>query len=140
MRIHRGNASKVVVAQTASSFFVENPELCMGRAFKVTPNDVINSGYACVDSGATHDMSNGEATEFADYKPLPKGSHVLVADNHAIECLGVGTKFWRIGGQKGYIVGRHQVLHVPALKAPLLSVRQHRHHQGCSFIADNEGC
>jgi hypothetical protein len=112
----------------------------MGRAFKVTPNDVINYGYACVDSGATHDMSNGEATEFANYKPLPKGSHVLVADNHAIECLGVGTKFWRIGGQKGYIVGRHQVLHVPALKAPLLSVRQHRRHQGCSFIADNEGC
>jgi hypothetical protein len=54
--------------------------------------------------------------------------------------LGVGTKFWRIGGQKGYIVGRRQVLHVPALKAPLLSVRQHRRHQGCSFIADNEGC
>jgi hypothetical protein len=150
MRIHRDNASNVIVAQTASSLFVAHPtvsslftnrpDLCMGRAHKVTLNNVINSGFACIDSGATHDMSNGEITEFADYKPLPKGSHVLVADNHAIECLGVGTTFWRIGGKKGYIVGRRQVLHVPALKAPLLSVRQHRRHQGCSFIADNDGC
>jgi hypothetical protein len=40
----------------------------------------------------------------------------------------------------GKIIGRKQVLHVPALKAPLISVRQHRRQQGCSFIADNAGC
>ena len=82
-------------------------------------------------------MSNGTADEFADYKLLPKGSHVLVADNHPIECLGIGTQFMRIQGR---ITGKRQVLHVPALTAPLISVRQHQRHQGCSFIANNKGC
>ena len=66
----------------------------MGQASKVSLDQVIRSGYICVDSGATHDMSNGQASDFANYQSLPKGSHVLVADNHLIECLGVGTKIW----------------------------------------------
>jgi hypothetical protein len=131
------NASKIAIAHTAYTTFVGPHGPCMGRASKVSLDRVIKSGYACVDSGATHDMSNGTADEFADYKLLPKGSHVLVADNHPIECLGIGTQFMRIQGR---ITGKRQVLHVPALKAPLISVRQHRRHQGCSFIADNKGC
>jgi hypothetical protein len=75
----------------------------MGQASKVSLDRVIRSGYACVDSGATHDMLNGQASDFATYRSLPKGSHVLVADNHPIECLGVGTKIWRIGGLKGIL-------------------------------------
>jgi hypothetical protein len=63
-----------------------------------------------------------------------------VADNHPIDCLGVGTKICRIGGSQGHIVARREVLHVPALKAPLLLVHQHHHHQGCSFMANNKGC
>jgi len=140
MRIHRDNASRIAIAQAASSLFVCSPRLCMGRASKVSLDRIIRSGYACIDSGATHDMSNGQASDFANYRSLPKGSHVLVADNHPIECLGVGTKIWRIGGPRGHIVARREVLHVPALKAPLFSVRQHRRHQGCSFVADNKGC
>ena len=45
---------------------------------------MIRSGYACIDSGATHDMSNRQAFNFANYWSLPKGSHVLVADNHPL--------------------------------------------------------
>jgi hypothetical protein len=109
----------------------------MGRASKVMIDRIVKSGYACVDSGATHDMSNGVTTDFAEYKVLPTGSHVLVADNHPIPCLGIGIQFMKIDGR---IIGRRQVLHVPALKAPLISVRQHRRRQGCPFIADNAGC
>lgn len=137
IRRSRGNASRVALHNAILS---GSPSLCMGRASKVTLNHIIRSGFACVDSGATHDMSNGNASDFANYRSLPNGSYVLVADNHPIPCLGIGTKFWRIGGSKGYIVGRREVLHVPDLKAPLLSIRQHRRHQGCSFLADNGGC
>jgi Reverse transcriptase (RNA-dependent DNA polymerase) len=137
IRRSRGNVSRVALHSSISSLFTN---LCMGRASKASTARIIRSGFACVDSGATHDMSNGDASDFASYRSLPQGSYVLVADNHPIECLGVGTKIWRIGGPKGNIVARREVLHVPALKAPLLSVRQHRRHQGCSFIADNGGC
>jgi hypothetical protein len=82
-------------------------------------------------------MSNGEAADFMTYKTLPKGSHVLVADNHPIQCLGIGTQFLRI---HNCIIRSQQVLHVPALKAPLISVCQHQRNQGCSFVADNDGC
>jgi hypothetical protein len=110
----------------------------MGRAHLVSPHKFINHGYACVDSGATHHMSNEEAANFMGYKTLPKGSHVLVADNHPIEGFGIGTQFLQINGR---IIGRQQVLHVPAKKSPLISVRQHRRNQGCSFVADNDdGC
>jgi hypothetical protein len=123
MRIRRDNASRDVIGQTASTTFVSLDGSCMGRASKVMIDRIIKSGYACVDSGATHDMSNGVATDFAEYKVLLTGSHVLVADNHPIPCLGIGIQFMKIDGR---IIGRRQVLHVPALKAPLISVRQHR--------------
>jgi hypothetical protein len=71
----------------------------MGRASKVSLDKIVKSGYACVDSGATHDMLNGVATDFAEYKLLPTGSHVLVTDNHPIECLGIGTQFMHIDGR-----------------------------------------
>jgi hypothetical protein len=60
-----------------------------------------------------------------------------MVNNHPVPCLGIGTKIYRIDGLD---IGLCQVLHVPALKAPLISVQQHRRHQGCSFIADNGGC
>jgi hypothetical protein len=95
----------------------------MGRANKISLDKTVKSGYACVDSGATHDMSNGVETDFAAYRKLPTGSHVIVADNHPIPCLGIGTQYMKIDDK---IIERKQVLHVPALKAPLISVRQHR--------------
>jgi hypothetical protein len=126
MRLRRdtNNASRIATACTANTTFVDvHHGPCIGRANKASLDKAIKSEFACVDSGATHDMSNGTQEDFMDYKPLPKGSHVLVADNHPIECLGIGTQFMRI---KGRITGRQQVLHVPALKAPLISVQQHR--------------
>jgi hypothetical protein len=110
------NTSNIVLVRTIQTSFVNSTGSCMGRAFLVSPHKFIKHGYACVDSGATHHMLNGEATNFMNYKTLPKGSHVLVADNHPIKCLGIGTQFLQINGR---IIGRQQVLHVPALKAPL---------------------
>jgi hypothetical protein len=137
MRIRRDNASRVVVGQTASTTFGRPTGPCMGRAKTTSICKIIKSGFACVDSGATHDMSNGVETDFKAYRKLPKGSHVLVADNHAIPCLGIGIQYMKINNK---IIERKQVLHVPDLKAPLISVRQHRRRQGCSFLADNAGC
>jgi hypothetical protein len=125
MRIRRdtSNASKIAIAETANTTFLGLIGPCMGRACLTSLDKIIKMGYACVDSGATHHMSNGEVADFANYKPLPKGSRVLVADNHKIECMGIGTQFLKING---HIIGTRQVLHVLALKAPLISVRQHR--------------
>jgi hypothetical protein len=140
MRIRRdtSNASNIAIAKTAyTTLFIDPIGPCMGRTRLISPYHVTKTGYACVDSGATHHMLNGVADDFSNYKLLPKGSHVLVADNNPIECLGIGIQFLRIDG---CTIGRRQVLHVPALMAPLISVRQHRRNQGCSFIANNAGC
>ena len=137
MRIRRDNASKIALAQTSRSLFVGPIGPCMGRAQQTLLAKSIQSGHACVDSGATHDMAPGVKEDFANYRPLPPGSHVLLANKQPTPALGIGTQYYRIDG---YIIGRREVLHVPALSAPLISVRQHRRHQGCSFVADNDGC
>jgi hypothetical protein len=67
MRIHRDNARRIAIAQAASSLFVCSLRLCIGRASKVSLDQVIRLGYACVNSRATHDMSNGQASDFANY-------------------------------------------------------------------------
>jgi hypothetical protein len=88
LRQDTSNTSKITLAQTTQTSFVDSSGSCMGRAHLISPHK-----YACVDSGATHHMSNGEAADFMSYKTLPKGSHVLIADNHPIECLEIGTQF-----------------------------------------------
>jgi hypothetical protein len=105
MRIRRdnGNASSIaIIAETAQTTFLECTGPCIGRARSTSIVKSIKSGFACVDSGATHHMSNGVASDFSSYKSLPKGSHVLVADNHLIECLGIGTQLFRINN---HIIG-----------------------------------
>jgi hypothetical protein len=64
------NASRIILACTANTTFVDSHGPCMGRASKASLNKAIKLGYACVDSGATHDMSNGTTDDFMDYKPL----------------------------------------------------------------------
>ncbi|MGH7954525.1 MAG: hypothetical protein ACREOZ_01040, partial [Gloeomargaritales cyanobacterium] len=88
-----------------------------------------------VDSGATcHMIPDRDA--FTNYEPI-KGGYVLLADQSRVPCVGIGTVVIAI---QGHIVTISNCRHVPCLRAPLLSIRQHRRNQGCTFIADNKGC
>jgi hypothetical protein len=53
----------------------------MGRARLISLHKFIKHGYACVDSGATHHMLNGEATNFMNYKTLMFSSLIIILLN-----------------------------------------------------------
>jgi hypothetical protein len=92
----------------------------------------------CVDSGATRDMFNDRKLFFY-YKDLSSANrHVVVADDTKIPIRGLGHVRFSLAGRT---VELQNVLYVPGLQMPLLSVRTHRRRgAGCSFIADPEGC
>jgi hypothetical protein len=72
---------------------------------------------------------------FILYKETP-GAYVILADKSRVPCNGVETVCFLLSGKK---VIFSDVLHVPCLRSPLLSVRCFRRILGCSFIADNHG-
>ncbi len=87
-----------------------------------------------VDSGCTRHMFPFKEA-FISYKPTPH-SYVILADKSKVACLGFGTASFML--QNKHII-LHDVLHVPKLRSPLLSVRCFRRLNGCSFLADNSG-
>jgi hypothetical protein len=87
-----------------------------------------------VDSGCTRHMFPHKEL-FISYKETPN-SFVILADKSKVSCLGSRTV--RLSLQNKSII-LHDVLHVPKLRSPLLSVRYFRRLAGCSFIADNIG-
>ena len=76
---------------------------------------------------------------FYHYKDLShEGREVVVADDTTIPILGLGHVRFNLAGR---MVELRNVLHVPDLQMPLLSVRTHRRRgAGCSFLADGTGC
>jgi hypothetical protein len=87
-----------------------------------------------VDSGCTRHMFPHKEL-FISYKETPN-SFVILADKSKVSCLGSRTV--RLSLQNKSII-LHDVLHVPKLRSPLLSVRCFCRLAGCSFIADNIG-
>jgi hypothetical protein len=57
-------------------------------------------------------------------------------DKSKVPCLGLGTVIFTLNN-KNIIL--HDILHVPKLRSPLLSVRCFYQLSRCSFIADNTG-
>ena len=97
------------------------------------PND--SQSHECViDSGATSTMWP-YIEDFITYKQLDHHC-VTLANNSQVPCLGIGSI--QVLLQTKMIVVL-QVLHVPALRCPLYSIRRHRRQLGCEFIATNEG-
>lgn len=78
--------------------------------------------------------TNASVSAYSD--SAPPNHYVVLADNQKSPCLGVGSIKVNMGG---FTIVLHDVLHVPALRSPLYSVRCHRRSTGCSFIADNDG-
>jgi hypothetical protein len=72
---------------------------------------------------------------FTTFKETPS-SFVTLADKSQVPCTGIGTVQFSLLG-KGITL--HDVLCVPTLRSPLLSVRVFCRLPGCSFIADNSG-
>lgn len=87
-----------------------------------------------VDSGCTHHMFILRE-KFITYKPTPN-SYVILANKSKVACLGSGTVSFTLFIENIIL---HDVLHVPKLCSPLLSVRCFHCLPGCSFIADNNG-
>ncbi len=87
-----------------------------------------------VDSGCTHHMFILRK-KFITYKPTPN-SYVILANKSKVACLGSGTVSFTLFIENIIL---HDVLHVPKLCSPLLSVRCFPCLPGCSFIADNNG-
>lgn len=87
-----------------------------------------------VDSRCTRHMFPFKRA-FISYKPTPN-SYVILADKSKVACMGFGTTSFVLDNKTIIL---HNVLHVPKLRSPLLSVRCFRHLLGCSFLADNKG-
>jgi len=88
-----------------------------------------------IDSGCTKHMFPDRST-FISYKPCLH-SFVILANKSKTACLGTGTVQLLLGGQSIIL---HDVLHVPNLRYPLVSVRCFRRLKGCSFLSDSSGC
>jgi hypothetical protein len=104
-----------------------------------TTNTSLNPGHynhfnLIVNSGCTKHMFPYKEL-FISYKDTPS-SFVILADKSKVSCSGVGTVCLLLRN-KSIIL--HDVLHVPKLRSPLLSVRCFRRLAGCSFVADNSG-
>jgi hypothetical protein len=87
-----------------------------------------------VDSGCTRHMLPYQLA-FITYKDAPN-SYVSLADKSKVSCHGCGTVQFTLQ-DKSIIL--HDVLHVPKLRSPLLSVWCFHRLHGCSFLADNSG-
>jgi len=87
------------------------------------------------DSGATDSMTCYGKEVYISYKRI-HGGYVVLANKQKVPCLGIGKIRILMHGHPVII---DKVLHVPALRKMLYSIRQHRRSPGCSFHADNDG-
>jgi hypothetical protein len=95
------------------------------RAF--TPADLHN--LVVVDTGATDHMLPNRLA-FISYKSV-RSLRVRMGNNSYATVLGRGTAIISLNGQRLLI---HNVLHVPALRVPLYSLRAHLRQRGCGFV------
>jgi hypothetical protein len=72
-----------------------------------------------IDSGATSHM-NPYRGAFIKYTPLPSGHYVELADKSKVPVLGIGTTLQQLWNK---LITLTEVLHVPRLHSPLLSIR-----------------
>jgi hypothetical protein len=127
---------RVAALATAPSTDAWIPDKLLKARSSKTTNDAVES-YICVDSGASRDLFP-DRSYFSDYKDISdKGHYVVVADNSRIPIQGIGTVRCSLAGHE---VLFRKVYHVPALNAPLFSIRTHRRRgPGCSLVADHTG-
>eukprot|EP00804_Cyclotella_cryptica_P030371 CCRYP_011900-RA/>CCRYP_011900-RA protein AED:0.20 eAED:-0.11 QI:0/0/0/1/1/1/3/0/1923 len=94
---------------------------------------VSTSTQAIADSGATDNM-------FPDYSAFlsyhrQSNRFVTLGDNTKLPILGIGSAKVKLNGK---VVLLRNCLHVPHLRNPLYSLRQHRRMPGCGTYSDYE--
>ncbi len=94
-----------------------------------------NDFNVIIDSGCMRHMFPFRDT-FLTYKPCSQ-SFVVLADKSKTVCLGIRTITIMLGGKE---IVLHNLLNIPKLRSPLLSIRCFRQLKGCSFLSDNSGC
>ena len=72
-----------------------------------------------IDSGATSHM-NPDRNAFIKYKPLPPSHYIKLADKSKGPVLGIGSTLQQLRNK------HIEVLHVPHLLSPLLSIQSFR--------------
>ena len=82
---------------------------------------------AIADSGATEHMLP-DITAFLSYHHFPSKRFVRMGNESLAEIGGYGTAAFSLNGKRVII---RNVLHVPALRAPLYSLRRHLDMDGC---------
>jgi hypothetical protein len=87
----------------------------------------------CADSGATMHMLPDYAC-FVSYKSC-KSEFVTLGDHTQLPIMGRGTARFYLNGK---VIQVRDALHVPGLRAPLYSLRRHRHMQGCGYYSQFE--
>jgi hypothetical protein len=95
--------------------------ICMGKV-KMVFRQRTGKEVMVIDSGATSHM-NPHRGSFIKYRPLPPGHYVELADKSKIRVLGIGTTLQRL---RTKLVSLTEVLHVPKLHSPLLSIQAFR--------------
>jgi hypothetical protein len=89
----------------------------------------------CADTGATDHMLPDHSA-FYIYHPCTN-RYVTLGDDTRLKIFGTGTAIIALNGKNILI---RNALHVPALRAPLYSLRRHRLMEGCGFYAHyNDG-
>ena len=101
-------------------------------ASSVTKLGGATTGVCVADSGAT-DHLFPDISAFISYHRV-SGRFVRLADQRLAKIMGIGSVAICLGGKK---VVLHNVYHVPALRAPLFSLRTHRQQSHCGFIGDS---
>ena len=97
-----------------------------GTSFKFVADD----DEACADSGATHVMLH----ELIDFLSIRKCHHryVTLGDESVAPVLGQGTTVFSLNGNTILV---WNALYVPALRAPLYSLRKHKTMPGCGTFS-----
>lgn len=130
-------------AHDESKWFQLHPELSpykvrsnlatiIGRALTTIIRDGNTSKKPILDSGASQTMVHDRSI-FSSYKPAH--TEVKVANGNSIFGVGIGTI---TGVHKGERVSLSNCLHVPALKANLVSMGELA-KKGCSITFDDNG-
>jgi hypothetical protein len=84
----------------------------------------------CADSGATEHMLP-DYSAFVSYKKCHNES-VTLGDETQLPIMGRGKAVFMINGKTIQV---RDALHVPGLRAPLYSLRKHRHMDGCGYYS-----
>ncbi len=116
---------------TLNNDIVLPQDLVFSLLHVVSPTDL--HCLVMVDMGATNHMLP-DRSAFISYN-LVRHLRVCMGNNSYAPVLGQGTAIISLNGQCLLI---RNVLHVPALRVPLYSLRAHIHQGGCGFLGSFE--